>query len=435
LTPLGDAVETPVVPEVDRSQLRPGPRIGLVVQRYGAEVNGGAEAHCRMLAERLVRSSRVSGLRVFTSCALDHVTWRNHYPPGLSLVGGVEVERFPVPVPHIPVADGLLSFLAAGPLRGRSRALDRLWLLAQGPVVSGLPPRLAEVRSAYDAFVFFTYRYYPTVHGLPLVRNRAILIPTAHDEPALRLGIFDELLRLPRAFAFNTPEEAALVEARLGEAPRRAEVVGCGVDLAAPPPAPDPETACGPFLLYLGRIEAGKGFPDLFEHLEAFRARHRETRFISRTGRPYLGRDLRLLLAGRASVRVPGGADASVVHLGFVDEARKAALLRDAELLVSPSRLESLSIVLLEAWTMGTPVLVNGACEVLAGQTRRSGGGLAYLGERGFVEALERLLSDGARVRGLAEAGRRFASERYGWGAILERMLGLVEEVRAAPRP
>lgn len=71
-------------------------RVALVVQRYGLEVNGGAELLCRMIAERL--ASRHS-VEVLTTCAVDYVTWKNEYAPGLAEVNGIPVRRFRVDRP------------------------------------------------------------------------------------------------------------------------------------------------------------------------------------------------------------------------------------------------------------------------------------------------------------------------------------------------
>src|SRR3954469_22590923 len=68
-------------------------KIAVVVQRYGADINGGAELHARYIAEHLARHAEV---RVLTTCARDYVTWRNELPAGHDTVNGIPVERFRV---------------------------------------------------------------------------------------------------------------------------------------------------------------------------------------------------------------------------------------------------------------------------------------------------------------------------------------------------
>ena len=54
-------------------------KLAVVVQRYGLDINGGAELHARYVAEQLARHAEVE---VLTTCARDYVTWRNELPAG-----------------------------------------------------------------------------------------------------------------------------------------------------------------------------------------------------------------------------------------------------------------------------------------------------------------------------------------------------------------
>src|SRR5207245_2275093 len=116
----------------------------------------------------------------------------------------------------------------------------------------------------YDGHVFFTYLYATTVHGLPLCRHRAILVPTAHDEPAIRFGLYREVFESPRELFCNSQEEVALIERLFPRAAQR-RVVGLGVDISPG----DGErfrkrrNLSEPYLLYLGRIDSKKGCPEL----------------------------------------------------------------------------------------------------------------------------------------------------------------------------
>jgi hypothetical protein len=125
-------------------------RLAFVVQRYGEDVNGGAEYHCRLIAEHLARQHRVE---VLTSCAKDYITWKNEHPPGLHEVGGVLVRRFKVKRPRDPDRFGRLSqkvFL------GRHSDKDELdWLDEQGPTSPALLRFLKRRQDAYDYILFF----------------------------------------------------------------------------------------------------------------------------------------------------------------------------------------------------------------------------------------------------------------------------------------
>jgi glycosyltransferase involved in cell wall biosynthesis len=402
-------------------------KVAFVVARYGEDVNGGAEQLCRALVRRLAVRREIDDLTVLTTCARDHLTWANHYPAGECRVDGVRVERFHVALPRLRWLQWHTFKRLGAPLIGRW--LERAWLVAQGPYAPALLRRIRELRNRYDAFVFVTYLYHPTVRGLPRVRERAVLLATAHDEAAIGAPGFRALFASPRAIACLTLEEAAFLRGRFGLAGRRLEVVGSGVD--APPDAAAldaarPETHGAPFLLYVGRIEGEKGVPELLGGFRAFKRRHAGDAFVV-DGRTFRGSELKLLLAGRVEMELPNEPD--IVPLGFVSDAAKHALLRDCVALVSPSRYESLSLVLLEAWQHAQPVLVNAQCAVTRGQVARSGGGAAYEGADGLAEAIARALGDAAWRAACGASGRAYVQAEYGWDAVEARWLALLAEV------
>lgn len=407
-------------------------RIAFVVQRYGLSVNGGAEHHCRRLAERISRRPEVDGVTVFTTCAFDYLTWENHFAPGVEEIEGVRVERFPVVFPRLLRLQSALAHLTmSGP---RLRILETPWLIAQGPFVPDLPRRLSEVRLDYDAFVFFTYLYYPTVYGMPQVADRAVLVPTAHDEPEIRLRCFRRVFELPRAIAFNTPEERDLVRSVLGVEPEPSEIVGCGVDapsvLARRRQNGAPSRfSRRPYLLYLGRLDGGKGLNELVESFALFKERHADTP-IGAQGENLYGRDLRLVLAGRGEGLQTERND--VERAGFVDESLKHDLVAHCQALVVPSRRESLSLALLEGWTFGRPAIVSAHCAVTAGHVSRCGGGFTYANGQEFSQKLAALLANPELAGRSGAAGRRYVEKRYAWTRVEERLLGLLERVGAS---
>jgi glycosyltransferase involved in cell wall biosynthesis len=387
------------------------PCLAMVVQRYGREVTGGSESLCRALAERLRADFRVT---VFTSCATDYVTWRNVLPEGATDLDGVTVLRFPSEEERD--LDAFNRF--AEPLYRRSTTAEeeRLFLRQQGPYVPRLVEALAARKDEFAAIVFFTYLYYPTVYGLEAAPERAILVPTTHDEPPLRFSVFRQMFDRPRAFAFLTRPEETLVRKHFDLRGRPAVVAGSGV---ATPARPDVEGfrirhgVHRPYALYAGRIDAGKGC----EEMLAFFDHYRQT----------VSGAADLLLIGTLAMpepRVPG-----VRYLGFLEEAEKCAAMAGAKAVICPSPYESLSIVLLEAFSLGTPGLVTARSAVLEDHCRRSNGGLFYRDADEFAEALD-LLVRGLRVGGvLGENGRAYVREHYAWPAVLSRFRHLIEAV------
>jgi len=388
-------------------------KLAFVVHRYGVEVAGGSELHCRWHAERLARTHAVE---VFTTQALDYVEWEHGYPAGTAQVNGIPVHRFPVERRRDPVAFDAVSRRAFG--MPHAREDEEAWVLANGPLSPALVEAVAEARDRFDLFIFYSYRYYPTYYGLPRVAERAVLVPTAEEDPAIKLQIFHEFFRRPRGIIYLTEEEQTLVEAASGGTGAASAVIGSGLDLPEQEGAPDVLSRFDlsrPFLLYLGRIDRDKGCRSLFTYFQ---------HFVAATGA-----DVDLVLAGKAAMDIP--AHPRIRHVGFVSEPEKVALLRASRALVMPSRYESLSIVMLEAWKLGVPVIANARCRVLLGQCRRSGGGLTYDGHEEFAEVLLLLLERPALGDALGRQGREYVEREYAWERVLAKLDAVFEAVRA----
>jgi len=373
------------------------PRVAVVVQRYGAEVGGGAEHLAGLVAHLLDGSAAVT---VLTTCAIDYRTWADHYPAGEQTVGGIRTIRFPVPVPRDPEAfDRLTPAVLAAP---GDAELGMRWMHAQGPVAPGLLDHLRAAGDRYDAVVFVTYLYATTVLGLPLVRDRALLLPNLHDEPPARLAIFDPLFADARRILFNTPEEREFARLRFGVADDRAVIAGVGVD---PAPETDPGAFARtlgsdrPYVACVGRLDPSKGTDALVAHHRAYRA-----------ARPD-GADL--VLVGKGPWVPP---DEPWLHVtGFVEERVKHEAVAGAAAVVLPSPYESLSLSQLEAWTHGRPTLASAASPVLVGQTRRSGGGLWYATADEYAVMLDTLVRNRALADAIGRQGRRAALAMHSW--------------------
>jgi glycosyltransferase involved in cell wall biosynthesis len=393
--------------------------LAFAVQRYG-EVDGGAEYHCRLVAEHLARGHDVE---VFTTCARDYLTWRNQLPPGRSEVSGIPVHRFRVRRPRDPERFGRLSERV---FRSAHDERDELeWLKEQGPFAPSLVRALVRSRTTFDYFVFFSYRYYHSYHGVQALADRALLVPTAEKDDVIRLGLFRHFFNRPRAIVYNSVEEREMIVDATSNEAVPGDVVGVG---AAVPQRVSGEHfrraygVEGPYLLFIGRIDPNKGCRELFNYFARYRG-ETDTR-------------LQLVLVGGKNMDIP--TDPAIRHAGFLSESDKWNALAGAALLVMPSALESLSMVTLEAWALGIPVLANGRCDVLRGQCRRSNAGLYYNSYYEFGEALSLLARNQELRAALGRNGRRYFHQHYRWEVVEEkynRLLSrLVDEDRASAR-
>jgi glycosyltransferase involved in cell wall biosynthesis len=387
-------------------------RLAFVIQRYGLEVNGGAEMHCRWLAERLAQRHQVE---VFTTCALDYLEWKNHYQPGSSTVNGLAVHRYPVRKKR--VAREFASLCNVVYYETHTREEEEAWVRSNGPYAPALVKAVGAARERFDFFLFYCFRYYQSYYGLPRVADRAILVPTAEEDPAVGLSIFKTFFRSPRGIVYLTPEEQALVEDAADNASVPSTVIGSGLNLPEPPPDLDFRARHGlprPFVLYVGRIDKNKGCVTLFAYWK---------KFLEETGL-----DVDLVLAGKPVIPVPDHPRIRLV--GFITEEEKVAALRQCALLVMPSPYESLSVITLEAWKLGVPVLANARCRVLMGQCLRSGGGFFYHGYAEFAEALDLLLERPDVGRVLGAQGQAYVDAEYSWERVEGKVESLLERSR-----
>jgi glycosyltransferase involved in cell wall biosynthesis len=383
-------------------------KLACVVHRFGADIAGGSEGHCRLVAEHLAQRHDVT---VVTTTAHDHITWANHYPPGESRLGPVRLLRFAVAKQRqihrfMDLSD--LVFADRG-----TRQDEEQWFSENGPDAPGLIEYLRRHGGEFDRVLFWAYRYANSYFGLPLVANHAVLVPTAEEDPLIHVDAVGPFFELPRGFLFLTPEEEALVAMRASPG-RPSQVIGCGLD-AVPGPADvsllDTLGLSDPFVVYLGRVDPNKGCQALIRHF---------LRYVDQ------GRRVQLVMAGPASMPIP--AHPSINALGFVSDAVREALLTRARALVMPSPFESLSMVLLEAWNRGLPALVNARCKVLRGQVQRADGGLYYGNTTEFIAALDYLLDHPDAARALGQQGLAYVDREYRWPVVIDKIERLLAE-------
>ena len=386
--------------------------LALVVQRYGAGIAGGSEAHCRELAERLSGRHDVT---VLTTCSRDYVTWENTLPAGMTTERGVRIMRFPVAQTR-----RLKTFadLSDEVFDGRA-SLERQaeWFRENGPVVPGLLDHLRSHGGGYDLVLFWTFRYFPSFFGVPLVEGRAVLVPTAEDDAAVHLPILEHFFQRPAGYLFLTPEERVLVSTRAGRPLCPSATIGIGLEPSNGMPSRGPLDAMDipcDYVLYLGRVDRNKGCHTLLEYFQEYASTHDAPT---------------LVLAGPAKLQIP--SHPRIRALGYVSDEQRSALLTHARVLIVPSPYESLSIVLLEGWNHAVPALVNAQCRVLAGQVTRANGGLYYRSSAEFAETLSYLLTHDRERQTLGRQGLAYVEREYRWPTVLDRVEALLAAVRS----
>ena len=387
-------------------------KIAVVVQRYGQSINGGAELHARYIAEHLARHADIE---VLTTCSTDYVSWHNALEPGVERVNGVAVRRFRVAHERDPLVFGRLSNQV---FHGTHSIADELaWIDAEGPASPELVEWIAGHAADFDFCLFFSYRYYHAYHGARRAGGRAILVPTAERDATVGLAIFPPVFRGVRALMYNSPEERAMIQAVSNNHDVPGVVVGIGSEVpqhVQPARFRQKHQIRGPYAIYVGRIDQNKGCNELFAYFHDYIADRAST--------------LTLVLIGHSLLPVP--VHPRIRHLGFLDDADKFDAVAAADLLIMPSYFESLSMVALEAWALGRPVLANGKCDVLKGQCIRSNAGLYYETFAEFSETLRAIEHNRWLSAVLGRNGRQFYRDHYDWPVIERKYLEMFDRLK-----
>lgn len=395
-------------------------KIAIVNQRYGTEVNGGSEYYTRLIAEHLKHHYDVE---ILTTTALNYDTWENHYPAGVSTVNGVKVRRFPVKRPRNMLKFRIVSKITRI-LAKAGVHLDKWWVQSQGPETPELIQYVRDEKDTYDKFIFVTYLYYTTVMGLPEVADKAILIPTAHDEPYIHFPIYKGVFQKSAGMIFLTEEEKSFVQKKFQNAAIPNDVVAVGIDIpqnlqneedrvAAVRTFREKYNISGEYIIYAGRVDYGKKCDEMFAFFEKYKELHPEDK-------------IQLVIIGKDMMGIPKHSD--IHYLGFVSEEDKYAGIAGAKYLWLPSQFESLSIALLEGMALRVPGIVNGKCEVLKGHCVRSEGAVWYCGYDEYEETMNRLkgMSEEDYEQMRQRAGI-YVANNYQWQLVeqkLESMIG-----------
>lgn len=386
-------------------------RIAIINQRYGREVNGGSEYYTKKLAEHLNQYYQVE---VLTTTALDYDQWKPYYEPGEEMLDGVLVRRFAVRKPRnicrFRLINGIMTHL---PMAGK-KLFQKLWLREQGPYCPELIQYIENHRNDYDAFLFVTYLYYTTAAGIEKCPEKAILIPTAHDEYCIYFPMYRKVFQSPRGIVYLTQAEEDFAEEMFSLQNKPHVIAGAGIEV---PETPNTEQAYRTYgikeeyVIYVGRIDTGKNCQQLFQFFEKYKEENPGP--------------LKLILVGKLMLEDPAHSD--IKCLGYISEEDKYGLMTGAKALILPSEFESLSLSVLESMALGVPVLVNGKCQVLKQHCEKSQGGFYYTGYEEFAKYLSQLVTDGECQNQMGNAATDYVQREYSWEKTVDMYRMLIE--------
>jgi glycosyltransferase involved in cell wall biosynthesis len=420
-------------------------KFAFITPRYGAEIGGGPEHAARLIAEQLSDRHDVD---VLTTTTRDPLTWRNDYSEGADRVRGVFVRRFAVNQLHDQIGFEQHSRMVFAGAHSRQDEIE--WVQRLGPSSPALIEFIRRQHRNYDALVFFSLLHATTLQGFAVAPERSVLFPYLQLHPALRFGIWSQLLAPARAIGYVSAAERKIARAFLRYAPSTEEVVGVGVESPqqqsyprhqqdpADNPIGDAESATetdepppeylagrgipfrrrhrlyGPFVMYSGRVEPDNGCEEMLEYFDAYSASNGNTA---------------LVLMGVKMMKVP---DAPYLRLaGVLPDRERMVAYEAADITLAPESDDLIAQPVLESLAVGTPVLAAALNHAAVEHARRSNAGLYYGNRDEFVEAL-RLMTTNTRLRErMAENGRQYIRQHYRWDAVLGRFERLVGRLKS----
>jgi glycosyltransferase involved in cell wall biosynthesis len=393
-----------------------------VVPWYGEGIPGGAEAEARRTAQNLAAAGTPVSVFTTTLQGLGSDWDHEMLPAGESWEQGVRVVRF-APSARDGVAFGSLNARVVAGESLTPREEDRFFrnFVHSRELFAHLAANPQEGPFFFIPYLFTTSVWGPTVHP-----SKSVIVPCLHDEGYARLGSVRRAFETARAVVFHVPAERDLAASLYDLGRTEPLVLGEGVDADW---SADPERFRSkyglrqPFVLYAGRKDAGKNVPLLAKYFARYLQDHPERK------------GLKLVMIGNLPAPVPPGAEDDIVDLGFVSKQDKYDAYAAAGVLVQPSLMESFSLVIMESWLAGTPVMVHAGCPVTAEHARTSGGGLAFADYPRFAEGLGMLLERGELREQMGRAGRRYVLENFSWPVVVERYQKLIQRLHAEPVP
>lgn len=384
-------------------------KIAFINQRYGKEVNGGSEYYTMLMAQKLKALYEVE---VLTSKALTYEKWENYYQEDIQNIDDITVRRFGVKRKRNKYFQRLLKELIVH-LGWNTEKMTGLWNMVLGPYIPEMLSYIEEHKEEYDAFIFVTYMYYPAVFGMEKVADKSVFVPTAHDEYNIYFKIYERIFHLPRKIVYLTEEEKQFVQERFHNEEMDSSVIGVGIEV----PLDVSEERFrkkydidGEYIIYAGRVDNEKGCNEMFDYF---------LRYISDNG------NMQLVVIGKSYMDIP--KDKRIHYIGYVSEQDKYDGIKGAKLLWLPSRFESLSIAVLEAMALRTPVIVNGRCNVLRGHCERSGGGAWYERYGEFVDSMQKVM--GADYNTFCDNSEQYVRKFYRWDKVISQWRTLLEKV------
>ena len=390
-------------------------KIAFVTPWFGEQITGGAEMEARDLAHHLADAGM--NVEILTTCVKAFTSdWNiNYHNAGCFLESGLTVRRFPVRTRDTVAFDAVNRKLIFGE---RLEVGDEKIFLEE--MINS--PRLMEYirthQKEYDIFIFIPYMFGTTYYGVQQCRDKAVMIPCFHEESYAHFDSFAREYSRIAGMVFNAAPEKTLTEGLMDLSHVETVIMGIGMDtdiLGNEAYFRRKYGIQGDYILYAGRKDQGKNVDVLLEYFSRWKKR-----FPS---------DTKLVLIGGGEIGIPASVQADVIDLGFLSIQDKYDACAGSLFLCQPSQHESFSLVIMESWLCGRPVLVSGMCDVTRNFVQESQGGLYFSNYPEFEACVEYFRFHPEEANQMGKNGGIYVRQHFSWDQIVSSYMKFFERI------
>lgn len=384
-------------------------KIGFVVPWHGQNIPGGAEMALRGVTEHLHKAG--ISIEILTTCVREFTAdWNeNFHKSGLTEENGIPVRRFKVRKRNVDAFNRVNIKLMN----------DELLTLAEEEIFCreminspDMYKYIEQHKNEYHCFVGIPYMFGPVYQMCKICPEKAVLIPCFHEEAYIYMDVFKKAFSSIQGMIFNAEPEKVLAERVYHTAGQKLITPGLGLDTGL---VYDEERFRAkydiwePFILYAGRKDVGKNIYTLIRYFAEYKKRNKN--------------NLKLVLIGGGSVKLPKSVHGDVYDLGFVPIQDKYDAYGAALTLCQPSKHESFSFVIMESWLCKRPVLVHKGCDVTKHFAVTSQGGFYFDNYFEFEGQVNYYIEHPDTASQMGENGRKFVLENFDWDIVTRKYI------------
>lgn len=391
-------------------------KIGFVIPWFGDGIPGGAEMELRETAKHLQAAG--AEVEILATCVKEFsADWNvNYYPEGPAEAEGLPIRRFKIRKRDTATFDAInLKFMTNQPV---SQEEERVFLkeMVNSP---DLYKYIAEKKEDYSFFVYIPYMFGTTYYGIQACPEKAVMIPCLHDESYAYMNSFKEAFKKVKGMIFHARPEKELAERLYDLSNVHTGLLGEGVNMDT-----EGDAECfrkkynirEPFIMYAGRKDAGKKVDLLLEYFAEYKKRNKN--------------DVKLILIGGGEIAIPESVRSEVYDFGFVPKQDKYDAYAAAMMLCQPSWNESFSLVIMESWLAGRPVLVSKKCNVTRNFVHETNGGLYFDSYPEFEGCVNYMINHPDIADVMGENGNSYVRSNFAWDVIIQRFIKFLEELQ-----